>query len=183
MSEFSHVFHAKNADIRDIDITDKWKKIRGDAYSIIITSFAVLLLVLGHHPISGESMHPTYHDGQQVVSIRPFLGTLKQGDVVIAYCSNKYLIIKRVAACPGDTLVVSNTGAVTVNGEPYTYGVGNCLTDTMQGMNVNADGSYSITLGKGQYYLLGDNHENSADSRTYGPFNRSSIWEKVVLVF
>lgn len=183
MCDFPHVFRAKNADIRDIDISNKWKGIRGDVYSVMVTSFAVLLLVLGRHPISGESMYPTYHDGQQVMSIRPFLASLKQGDVVIAYCSNKYLLIKRVAACPGDTLVVANDGSVTVNGEPYTYGVGSCLSGNMQGMEANADGSYSITLGKGQYYLLGDNHENSADSRIYGPFSRKMIWEKVMLVF
>lgn len=183
MSDFPHVFHAKDADIRDISPVNKWKGIRSNLYSAMLAGFAVMFLLFGHHPISGESMYPTYHDGQHLVSIRPYLGELKQGDVVIAYSPNRYLLIKRVAACPGDTLVINTDGTVAVNGEPYTYGKGSSLDSNMVGMTRQEDGSYSITLEKGQYYLLGDNHEISADSREYGPFKRTSIWEKVLFVF
>lgn len=182
MPDFPHVFPAADADIRDTDLSSKWRNIRGDTGSVLLICLALFLLIFGHHPISGGSMYPTYHDGQQAYTLRPFIWPISQGDVVIAYSPSKHLVIKRVAACPGDTLVVANDGSVTVNGEPYTYGAGNCIDEYMNGMTVNEDGSYSITLGKGQYYLLGDNHENSADSRTYGPFSRTTIWEKVVLV-
>lgn len=177
-NRFPHVFPAKEAHISTPSSN------KSDLASFAILFIAVLMLAFGHHPISGDSMYPTYHDGQQVVTMRPIIGPIKMGDIVIAKSPNGYLIIKRVAATPGDTLVIQNDGSVTVNGEEYPYGKGSELvSDGFLGMTSQDDGSYSITLGKGQYYLLGDNRENSSDSRVYGPFKRSSIWEKVVLVY
>ena len=176
MDRFPHVFPAE-------DVT-KNRERAGSTWTAALILAAVLLFLFGHHPISGDSMYPTYHDGQQVITVRPVIGPLKTGDIVIAHSPAGYLVIKRVAATPGDTLKICSDGTVAVNGEIYPYGQGSELvSDTFEGMTRQDDGSYSITLEKGQYYLLGDNHENSADSRTYGPFKRSSIWEKVIFVF
>lgn len=145
--------------------------------------FAVTMILFPFHPVSGSSMFPTYENGQEALCTRLCFGEFSTGDVVIARTS-EFLIIKRVAACPGDTITINTDGSVMVNGEPYEYGEGSSYeSGYFAGMTENADGSYSATMGDGQYYLLGDNHENSADSRYYGPFGRSSITEKVLYVF
>ncbi|MCH5163396.1 MAG: signal peptidase I [Clostridiales bacterium] len=44
------------------------------------------------------------------------------------------------------------------------------------------DDSYIITIGEDEYFLMGDNRDNSTDSRNYGPFNRKDILGKVVKI-
>ena len=39
---------------------------------------------------------------------------------------------------------------------------------------------YTLCLGHGQYYVVGDNYENSRDSRSFGPINRSDITGKLI---
>lgn len=133
------------------------------------------------HPILGDSMNPTYVNGQEAFCARVNFTPLSQGEVVIAY-ENSILLIKRVAACPGDTITITADGNVEVNGVPYQYGIGRADTTAFAGLTQNEDGSYSATMEDGQYYLLGDNRENSADSRYYGPFSRSAIMERVMFV-
>lgn len=147
-------------------------------FTLLWTSF-----IFPRHPISGSSMNPTYVNGQQAFCIRQPFGNFNKGDVVIAYPGTGYLVIKRVAAGPGDTIAIHPDGSVTVNGELYAYGVGSAYEGgSFEGLIPNEDGSYSATLKDGEYYLLGDNRENSADSRYYGIFKRSDIEEKLLFV-
>lgn len=37
-----------------------------------------------------------------------------------------------------------------------------------------------ITLGENEYYVMGDNRENSRDSRSFGPIDRDMIWGRLV---
>ena len=37
-----------------------------------------------------------------------------------------------------------------------------------------------ITLGTDQYYVLGDNRENSRDSRSFGPIDGATIWGRLI---
>lgn len=155
----------------------KAEKITGTA---ILFGLVVLFLVFGRHPIEGSSMEPTYHDGQTVYTIRAFIKP-EQGDVVVAYSKSlSELLIKRVAAVSGDVVEITQDGEILINGEPYLYGVGSALSRRMDAMQETWDGGYRLEVPKGQYFLLGDNRENSNDSRELGTFGRLSIFEKVL---
>lgn len=176
-------FPAEPAEFESVGRGDKkvafYNRIGYAAMSILIITAILFPL----HPINGQSMYPTYDDGQKAVCTRICIGPYSQGDVVIAKTS-RHMIIKRVAACPGDTITIHPDGSVDVNGMAYTYGIGSAYSSGFySGLTKNEDGSYSATMGKGQYYLLGDNHENSADSRVYGPFGRWQITQQVLKVF
>ena len=141
-----------------------------------------VILLLGCHPIIGSSMEPTYHHGQYTLCFRALL-PLRHGQVVVADTGENKLIIKRVIGIPGDIISIHSDGTVYVNGSVSDYGVGDATVGiSYDQFTEDEDGNKSITLGKHEYFLMGDNHENSKDSRHWGPFKRSRIMEIVALV-
>lgn len=156
------------------------RKVEKAAGKSILAALVLLVVVFGRHPVVGESMEPLYHDGQTVFTVRELFRP-SRGDVVVAYSSDlSELLIKRVAAGPGDTLEVTADGRVFVNGDEYTYGVGSGISESMDAMQATKDGGYQIEVGKGQYFLMGDNREHSGDSRHLGTFSRWELIEKVL---
>lgn len=150
--------------------------------TIVFLVIILFLAFFASHSVSGMSMYPTYHNGQRTYGMRFYPFSLHTGDVVTAYANGK-LLIKRVAAGPGDTFTITADGEAYVNGQEYTYGAGQMNTEnTFAGMTKDTDGNYTITLEKNEYYLIGDNHENSLDSRYVGPVSRIQILEKTFLV-
>lgn len=180
---YKGVFKADPVEFVSCSPYAKKMKRRNDFVTFLIFALFATSIVFGRHPIVGNSMYPTYKNGQYAVAVRTFgIGEYNEGDVVIAKTQGEY-IIKRVAGTPGDTVTINTDGSVLVNGEAYSYGVGNCYEfGYFEGMTENDDGSYSITLGENEYYVIGDNHENSADSRYFGAFTTKQLPEKVLFV-
>ncbi len=106
----------------------------------------------------------------------PFGKTQQAGDVAE---DDKYkCIIKRIVACPGDTVAFVNGELYVNNVKERTYE----YTWTSLGVTGHADDNYTVVLGEDQYFVLGDNRANSLDSEDYGPVKRSWILGKVFLL-
>jgi signal peptidase I len=124
--------------------------------------------------VVGESMFPTLHDDDYY-----FLNRLacslhppKRDDiVVIKDPSDGVYVVKRIVAMPGESIYFRN-GSVYINGnkiaEPYL------LPGTHTFINTKSSEEL-ILCGKDQYFVLGDNRNNSYDSRMYGPVRRQNI--------
>lgn len=115
--------------------------------------------------VSGESMMPTLLNGERLV-ISNLGYTPEYGDIVIVLRTNDTPLIKRVIGLPGDTIVIDNDKGVVLRNnrpldEPYTQGV------TKQSRNATGF-SQPVVVEEGYLYVLGDNRENSADSRSLG---------------
>jgi len=124
--------------------------------------------------VSGDSMDTTFANGQYLIinELLYELGNPNRGDVLIFKypLDQKEYFIKRVIGLPGETVVVHND-TVTIknianpNGfvltEPYATG--------------QTFGEETVTLGEGQYFVLGDNRMVSSDSRIWGPVPASDI--------
>ena len=123
--------------------------------AIITVGFRVSLQTFG---IFMSSMEPNFHEGQRLLVNKAvyLFGDPKRGDVVIFHApgdgNGDY--IKRVIALPGDTVEIKNR-AVYVNGtkldEPYVKDPPNYTLAKMQ-------------IPENQYFVLGDNRNNSNDS-------------------
>ena len=125
--------------------------------------------------ISGNSMNPTLQDKQMWFSRAKFLGELKRDDIVVAYdVLTRHKIVKRVVAIDGDVLTVLDSGL---------YVNRSLVDNSKETLNLIEDksswiGSHkglSVLLHEGEYFLLGDNRENSNDSRELGIFPDSTI--------
>jgi len=128
--------------------------------------------------VLGPSMQPTFHQGQRIFITRYLVGSPAHGDVVVfkppVQSPDDY--IKRVIGVPGDHVVVDH-GTVTVKdqilAESYVHGQ----------ITTCAGQWCDVTLGPNEYYVLGDNRGNSADSRFWGPVSGANIRGKAWLRF
>jgi len=123
--------------------------------------------------VSGASMEPTFTDGEYLIvdEISYHIEDPKRDDVVIfKYPLNtaKYFI-KRIIGLPGETVIIQD-GVITIkekNGQTETLN-----EDYIK--NIKRD-NFTATLGDNEYFVLGDNRPNSADSRSWGPLPRDLI--------
>ena len=126
---------------------------------VLVFSFGVRFV-----KVDGPSMQNTLQHGDQLLVLNSWLcGDYKQGDIVIAAKSDfegGQPIVKRIIAVGGQTVDIDFfAGIVFVDGvaleEPYIKD----LTHMTEGVE------FPLTLGENEVFLLGDNREESKDSR------------------
>ncbi len=148
----------------------------GETMLVAAAVYFTLQFATGRYQVEGPSMQPNLYTGQYVLADRLAyrLGNPQRGDVVVVEPSvpQPQQFIKRLMGLPGDTITV-RSGSVFINGgkltEPYIAGPPN-YSGTWQ-------------LGPDQYFVLGDNRNDSDDSHIFGAVRRDAILGKVVLVY
>ena len=117
--------------------------------------------------VDGISMEPTYYNGDRVLSTT-LAGAPHQGDVVIVVNALDEPIIKRVIATEGQTVDFDQeSGEVIVDGEVVpgsVYGIEDGITyvTDLPGQVLE----FPQTVPKGCVFVMGDNRDNSLDSRS-----------------
>lgn len=167
----------------------KKKKISGAAlreiaqwFFLIFTAVliaAVLVFSVGMRTnVIGVSMEPGLYNGQEIL-INHFIYKLvspKRGDVIVFLPNgnqNTHYYVKRVVALPGETVQIRDE-------KLYINGV---MAEEDENFDKMADAGIAeneITLAPDEYFVLGDNRNNSEDSRSgnIGPIKRDNITGK-----
>ena len=127
------------------------------------------------YSIPSSSMAPTLEPGDQIVVTRYFRSLPERGHVIVfrSPSGTDELIVKRVVAVPGD-LVDSRLGRLRIGGHtlPEPYVLRAAATGAIDPQLVPAE----------SYYVLGDNRDDSLDSRTWGVVPRTHVVGRARLV-
>lgn len=137
---------------------------------------ALYLFVAQFHKVSGNSMVPTFHTGDYLITekISYKFRNPKRGEIVVLKNPRDETqdFIKRIIAVPGDTLMIQNS-KVFLNNEPSREDYLPPGTPTKAGAFVT-EGT-PIKAASNQYFVIGDNREHSSDSREWGPVTKEEI--------
>lgn len=165
-------FYRRKKKISSAVIKEVFSWIFGIAAAIFIA--VVLNIFLGMSiNVVGVSMEPTLYNGQQIY-INQFVYLLsmpKRGDVVVFLPNgneNAHYYVKRVVAVPGDNVQIDDD-ILYVNGVASEY-----VTEKIMDAGIAEN---EFTLSEDEFFCIGDNPNNSEDSRSanIGPVSQEDI--------
>ncbi|WP_051233607.1 signal peptidase I [Butyrivibrio sp. NC3005] len=150
---------------------------------VILLTFLFITFVAQKTEVSGRSMLNTLHDRDSLIvsKISYELGTPNRFDIVVfphinKATNEKTFFIKRIIGMPGETVQIDFNGNIYINGEVLDEHFGK---ETIQnpGNAINP-----IVLGEDEYFVLGDNRNDSLDSRftDVGKIKRDELVGKAV---
>ena len=138
-----------------------------------VVSMIILLITLlngsqKYYINDGPSMSPTINDGDRMVVNTNIPEGISLNDMIVFKIEGK-TYVKRVIGVQGDKVEVKKEG-IFVNSKLIH-----------KSEDIEMDPAV-ITLKADEYYVVGDNMNNSYDSRNYGPIKKSQIVGKVTKV-
>jgi signal peptidase I len=163
-----------------LEIRKSWYRENVEAFAIaVVTILGIIIFIMQSFLVQGSSMDPTLADGERLI-VNKFSYWFReplQGEIVVLKPPNepnrKY--IKRIIAGPEQTVEIRNS-KVYVDSveliEPYFHGP--IYSDYPR-----------VTVPKGMFFVMGDNRNNSKDSRDseVGFIPARNIVGKAVVVF
>ena len=129
----------------------------------LLVSFTFVYFIGLRTSVVGQSMAPTLNGGDEILVNRfVYKVTNPKPNDIIVFLPNgnekSHYYVKRVVAVPGDQVLIAD-GVLYVNGEPYEE---ETEVTPMEDAGLAAE---EITLGENEFFVLGDNRNNSEDSR------------------
>lgn len=148
---------------------------------VLCMMFLIVTYVGVRTRVKGTSMMPTLEDGDQLLvdKLTYRFSEPQRFDIVIfPYRYNpKMIYIKRIIGMPGETVYIDEDGNIYINGQILEEDYG------MEQIRDAGRAHVEITLGENEYFVMGDNRNNSSDSRdpSVGNISRSEIIGKAFL--
>lgn len=142
---------------------------------VLCLSYLFITFVGQRTEVQGSSMEATLSNGDQLIvdKISYRFRDPKRYDIIVfpfRYEDNTFYI-KRIIGLPGETIQIDGEGNIWVNGEILEESYGR---EMIRDPGIAAE---PITLGEDEYFVMGDNRNNSSDSRVeaVGNIHRNEI--------
>lgn len=143
--------------------------------AVLLGTYLLITFVGQRTSVSGSSMEPTLSNNDQLIldKISYRFSEPKRFDIIVfpfQYKENTFYV-KRVIGLPGETVQIDLEGNIYINGEILEEDYGK------EKINFPGLAVEPITLGDDEYFVMGDNRNNSSDSRdpSVGNIRRSNI--------
>lgn len=132
---------------------------------VLVITYLVIVFVGQRTEVNGSSMLPTLSDGDNLIvdKISYRFKDPERFDVIVfpfEYKESTYYI-KRIIGLPGETVQIDEDGKIFINGEILEESYGR---EVIRPEHIGI-ASEPIVLGEDEYFVLGDNRNNSSDSR------------------
>ena len=130
---------------------------------VLILTFLVVTYVGQRTMVIGSSMEPMLSDGDNLIvdKLSYRFNEPQRFDIIVfpfRYAEKTYYI-QRIIGLPGETVFIDENGTIFINGEEMQESYGKEIIK-------DPGRAYEpITLGEDEYFVLGDNRNNSSDSR------------------
>lgn len=159
------------------------KQFLGSAYEVLevvaislFTVFIIRTYLVQPFLVSGASMDPTFTSGNYLIidelSYR-FRDPIRGEVIVFKYPGDKKTFyIKRIISLPGERVVIGE-GSVKIYNQENKEGF--VLAESYLNSDLKTLGNSDMTLGKDEYFVMGDNRNQSFDSRSWGSVSREAI--------
>lgn len=148
-----------------------WEMVKVALISLVIIVPIRYFLIKPFY-VKGASMEPNFYDHEYLIidEITYRFSDPQRGDIVVfRYPKNpSQFFIKRVIGLPGETVKIENNGVYITGADGQT----NQLAESYLSENVETrlpvSGYGSVALKNDEYFLMGDNRDQSLDSRAFG---------------
>jgi len=156
-------------------------------YLMMIAIFLFMIIkslslnLVGSFKVPSSSMQPTIQPGETVLTIKFYNHWLKRGDIIVFKFpeDRKKMFVKRLVGFAGETIEIKD-GDIYINQKKLDDQFDHNIIYFSEG-NWGVSGKpYKIS--EGTVFALGDNSENSVDSREYGPVPVADIIGRVYKV-
>ena len=145
---------------------------------VLLGTWLLITFVGQRTSVSGGSMEPTLQHNDQLIldKLSYRFSEPERFDIIVfpfQYAEKTYYV-KRIIGMPGETVQIDAAGNIYINGEILSENYGK---ETILFPGLAGD---AITLGEDEYFVLGDNRNNSSDSRdpSVGNIKREDIMGK-----
>lgn len=153
---------------------------------VLAAAWGIRTYVVEPFEVPSASMETTIMTGDRLFAekVSYHFADVQPGDIVVFSDPQvpSRVLVKRVIATEGQTISISG-GTLYIDGvaqsEPYVTGETYPLSQTAGNVSI----SYPYVVPEGEVWVMGDNRENSSDSRYFGSIVEDTIFGKAILTY
>lgn len=133
---------------------------------VLCITYLIITFVGQRTIVKGRSMEPTLYNNDNLIvnKLTYRFHDPERFDIVVfpyRYEEDTYYI-KRIIGLPGETVRIDEEGVIYINGEPLEENYGREVIEA----DKRGRAAQEVMLGSDEYFVMGDNRNHSADSRT-----------------
>src|SRR4030043_1906207 len=144
----------------------------------VVSATLIRIYILEPFIVPTPSMEPKLVVGDKVIinKLAYKFGNVKRGDIIAFHSPlEEKDLVKRVIAIEGDEITLTTEGEIFINGEKI---VEDYLPSDQDIFYINQ----TVNVGENELFVMGDNRNNSFDSRFFGTIRRMEDSEDLAII-